>query len=519
MELQAVNTFGAAEADNDDLLLECFQDHEAYLAAKSHDKFLIVGRKGSGKTAIFKKLVSEKSDQQFCQGHSFSDYPWFHHDKQKKAGVPDAECFRYSWEYVILISMAKIVLNDAAEPWTEESIEAMARLESFMVDTYGSVSPELKRVFSPETTLKLKPSLTAGWGPLKGSISAERVEIEHLPLVIYEVNDALADTLIRCLNPDFSYHVCFDELDRGFTTQDDNYKNRLSGLLIAARDFNRRLKVAGKKASVVVFLRDDILRYLRFEDKNKIVEDFSSVIEWDKPSTGRSLKDVMERRFARILDIEVDGAWEAVFNENLQMPGRQSKFQHVLDRTFKRPRDIIKLVNEVLRAYKQNGSKTEKFENTDIRDARGEYSKYLRKELVDEMHQHFPQESSAFDILRVLGAQSFTLKAFTEAHRDLLARRPDLPGFALMLRELYDFSAIGFLKIGGSGGGSEWVWRYQDTDAEYDERATIFRIHSGLKEVLGLKQGRAVGEGEVAEAEAEAEPEPEPDEIAAETVG
>ncbi len=74
--------------------------------------------------------------------------------------------------------------------------------------------------------------------------------------------------------------MCFDELDRNFSTADENYKLRLAGLLIAARDFNKKLRVNARKASVVVFLRDDILRYLRFEDKNKIVEDSSQLIEW-----------------------------------------------------------------------------------------------------------------------------------------------------------------------------------------------------------------------------------------------
>lgn len=496
MDLKDVQTFGASEADNDDLLLECFQDHEAYVAARNHRKFLIVGRKGSGKTAIFRKLVSEKSWNQFCHGHSFSDYPWFHHDKQKKTGVPDEECYRYSWEYVILISIAKIILNDAAQPWNDEALEAMSRLEAFLVDTYGSKSPELNRIFSPETHLKLKPSLTAGWGPVKASVSAEMVEVQHLPTVIYEVNEALADTVIRCLHPDFSYHVCFDELDRGFSAKDPNYIYRLSGLLIAARDFNRKIRQVGKSMSVVVFLRDDILRFLKFEDKNKIVEDFATFIEWDQPSTTRSLKHVMARRFSKVLGVELEGAWDHVFNEDQQMPGRQSKYQYMLDRTFKRPRDMIKFSNEVLRTFRQDSADGENFQNQHIISAREEHSKYMQRELVDEMHQHFPAERMAFDLLRTIGFLSFTLNRFREVHHEFSARQKDAPTYSEFLRELYNFSAIGYLKVGGSGGGSEWVWRHEDTDAEYDERASVFRVHSGLKEVLSLKQGRAVGEGE-----------------------
>ena len=56
-----VNEFGAVDADADRLLEQCFEDHEAYLDAKSHRKFLVLGRKGSGKTAIYKKLLREST--------------------------------------------------------------------------------------------------------------------------------------------------------------------------------------------------------------------------------------------------------------------------------------------------------------------------------------------------------------------------------------------------------------------------------------------------------------------------
>lgn len=496
MRLMHIEKFGVAEADNDDLLLDCFEDHEAYVAALEHRKFLIVGRKGSGKTAIFRKLVSNSEWDPFCYGHSFSDYPWFHHDKQKKSGVPEAECYRYSWEYVILISIAKLLINDDATPWSDESLEAMSRLETFIVDSYGSKSPELTRFFSPQTRLKLKPSLSLGWHGLSAGINAEQVDISHLPTIIYEVNDALADAVLRCLNPEHTYHICFDELDRGFRADDDNYRNRLSGLLIAARDFNRRVRQAGKHMSAVVFLRDDILRHLKFEDKNKIVEDFASTIEWDRSSTAKTLKELMEKRFSRVLGLPPTEAWQRVFNEDAQMPGRQSKYQYILDRTFKRPRDIIKFCNEILRSYKQNGRDDDQFQNTDIAAARDEYSRYAKRELVDEMHQHFPQEQEAFDMVRVAGYLSFTASAFQRAYDVVASRSNDVPPSSTILRQLYDFSVIAFLKVGGSGGGSEWVWKYQDTEAEYDDRATIFRVHSGLKEVLELKQGRATADGE-----------------------
>ena len=111
------------------------------------------------------------------------------------------------------------------------------------------------------------------------------------------------------------------------------------------------------------------------------------------------------------------------------------------------------------------------------------------------MHQYFPMADEGFDILKTTGYQSFTLGAFDKSFALIESRAKTEKAASFFLKQLYNFSAIGYLKVGGAGGGSEWVWRYEDSEAEYDDRATVFRVHSGLKEVLELKQGRAT-EGE-----------------------
>ena len=64
-ELSEVADFGSVEAMLIPLLDTCFEDHEAYLRAQDHSKFLILGRKGSGKTAIYRKLLGEKAHDRF----------------------------------------------------------------------------------------------------------------------------------------------------------------------------------------------------------------------------------------------------------------------------------------------------------------------------------------------------------------------------------------------------------------------------------------------------------------------
>src|SRR6266568_8355489 len=72
--LANVENFGGTDADNHDILLQAFEDHEAYLDVLAFRRHLIIGKKGSGKTAIFKRLITTKEHDFFAFGHTFSDW-------------------------------------------------------------------------------------------------------------------------------------------------------------------------------------------------------------------------------------------------------------------------------------------------------------------------------------------------------------------------------------------------------------------------------------------------------------
>ena len=106
------------------MLRECFEDHPAYTAALRHERYIVIGRKGSGKAAIFRKILSETHFDSFSYGHTFNDYPWAHHDLQAQYGVPEELRYRNSWKYLLLVSVAKILLNqDQSLPWSEPSVD------------------------------------------------------------------------------------------------------------------------------------------------------------------------------------------------------------------------------------------------------------------------------------------------------------------------------------------------------------------------------------------------------------
>lgn len=480
--LSDVKDFGAIDADSDALLREAFQDHPAYQDGRSHRRFLITGRKGSGKTAIFKKLITERSYSTFSFGHTFEDYPWHYHDLQAEIGVPEEHRYTHSWKYLILLSLGKLLLNqDQSQPWSEDSFESLRRLEDFVVDSYGSRDPDLTQLFIPGKELHLKGVLRT---PVI-EVTGERLMVSSLPKHVQEVNRAVTADVLECLNPANDYFVCFDQLDLGFDPVNPKYAQRLIGLILAARELTQAAREATKRMSVLVFLREDIYELLQFEDKNKITDNYLSSISWDESEGEFTLASLMEKRFRVTLN-ETTLQWSDVFDEEKQMPSRQTKYAHICDRTFLRPRDIIKFCNEILESHKDRDPQDNQFRNEDIHSARDGYSEYLLRELDDEIHKHLPEYREYLELLKIIGTTDFSRGTFEEAWN----ARPSLANSQMnptqVLRDLFEFSVIGYLKPGGRGGGSKYVWRYLDPRARFTEESEVYRVHAGFKEALDL---------------------------------
>ena len=200
----------------------------------------------------------------------------------------------------------------------------------------------------------------------------------------------------------------------------------------------------------------------------------------------------MDRRFAEVLAVKAEDAWSIAFDETTEMRGHQTKYQHIVDRTFRRPRDIIKFCNCILDAYRTRRSQQggeQKFLSEDVNYAHRDYSNYLREEIVDEIHKYHPDHKIYFEILRQIGYQQFTAEEFAGAYQLWKERLNEQRALEAILEDLYEFSIIGFYRAGGSGyGGAEYVYKYLDQRAQFNRAAERFRVHWGLVEALGLKQ-------------------------------
>lgn len=474
-----LDNFGdvAAEAD---AVLNYFLTTKAVERIEKGDAFLVLGRKGTGKTAIV-RYFTEKGEGNRARALNLRGYPWKLHAARIDHGASDVEAYVSSWRYLIAVELASLALVQtgaylakAAEP-----------LNIFLNDNYGGANPSLADILQPKRLRLSKFSfMPAVMGNQIGGIDLERSKSDfsfgqELNALSDAIIDAVKSTLIACRAGPLSLH--FDELDQGMTTMDDARSKMLIGLVLAARDVKREFDASEADVNPVIYLRSDLWEELQFSDKNKITQGLTLPLEWNSTS----LAEMVSYRLVAKLGKDV--TWDDIADSEL-MRGSQTKWSHILARTFLRPRDVIRFLNEALNEAKKGGTRTDKLSNKNVADSRVGYSSYLKSELDDEIDPHWPYWSEALQAFSAITTTTFERSDFEREYDRRRSKANEVTADeALPL--LYRFSIIGYR--GGIGtGGSSWVFRYTNPEASWDTAAKSFKVHPGLKEYARLREAR-----------------------------
>lgn len=477
--LQAIPTFGEIAAE-DDPVLDYFLTTDAVTNIESGKILLVLGRKGSGKTALVRHFT-ETRPETHGSPLSLRNYPWGSHAELVDKGASETEAYVASWRLLIAIRLASMVAQLGDKTYTD-SIEG---LRKFLMENFGTLRPETKSILSrPKLKvvgLTLGPQIA---GVSLGSITfgdPAREKVLGLEL------DSLANSLLADVSTGIAelgidnLYLHFDELDQGLDVLDDVKKRMLIGLVLAAREIKRSIE-ARANISPIVYLRTDIWDQVSFSDKNKITRASTVRLTWDEAA----LKSLVESRLKSKLGPDV--GWEDI-EDGSKMRGSQAKFHHMLSRTLLRPRDVIQFLNEALDVAKRRSEEPLVFVNDDFNECREKYSEYLKDELDDEINPHWEEWVDGLRACSKTQTITFQKEEFLKNYKALKTKSNPLDGEAA-LEQLYRFSVIGYLRP-SAGGGSSWSFRYSDENAGWDATASRLKVHIGLKEHAQLKEERA----------------------------
>lgn len=471
--LAAVADWKLEEKGRDNL--RYFYSFDEVNRVESGRNCFVIGRKGSGKTAVAEHLHGLVGPEIFVTKLSFKDFPFKALYKLKDAGYTRQSQYITLWKYVIYCAVcAMMARNRALDQGVAEDLR-----KAFDVDLEKALSASLS--YLTDRSLSLKIMGVGGGGQARKTVIDNETPWFQRVEILEQVIEAHAG--------DASYFVLFDELDEDYRDPenargDSEYLDLLTGLFKAAYHVQSRFE-GGRRVHPVVFLRDDIFALIRDPDRNKW-SDVSSRLTWDQGL----MQQLLAFRIGRAIDAEAaapafDEAWLALF-ESDQIPhgkraGKQRRaFNHVTRRTMMRPRDTVVYLREAARIAHRKGETRISVES--MRQADAAYSDYFAREIVDEMFSSVPEIEEVFDLLSELGRPVFDLDDLRDLHASLTAQRgDDAVPFERLCELLFQFSAIGKQ----TRVENRQIYRYESPRAKLGRHQKVC-VHRGLLHALQI---------------------------------
>lgn len=227
--------FGHIEAEADINLIRYFLETESYHRIFSGEKMYVIGRKGTGKSAIYLTIKNLDMPKLLVVGLTFDNYGWQIHKKIKDESKSIDFAHVNTWKYIILLELAKLILREKGTTSTE-----LKEISNFLEITYGSLTPSFTELlFDKAKRIKCIELPKLSWKEIRlGKIELEdKCPEKKLVDSINVINTILKEKLFNLISSDKMYFIMFDKLDDGWDNTDD-FKSSIIGLLKACRDLN-----------------------------------------------------------------------------------------------------------------------------------------------------------------------------------------------------------------------------------------------------------------------------------------
>jgi hypothetical protein len=469
--------WGQDEAKGDEELLEYFVPFPEFELVKSGDVRYVIGRKGTGKTAVIERLRLEAEDDpmRFNSTLTLRNFPINDVRDLRDRSFRDKSQFVPVWLFLIYVELAKLVIEDHGSG-TEEAIRDLERflIMNNLTDGIGFIDTV---TILKSTGSKIK--VLAKWieGEYQQSDSAE-VEIQ----VHYQKVVDILRRLLSATQSESQYWLFMDELDEGFRAGDTSLRLLLLALLRAVEDSALALQRTSLNYRPLLVLRSDIFDRLEDNDLNKL-DDYLIRLKWTSKEEGSeyALKNVPVARIVTGLKlVGIDDPWCAVVdNTDTTLPNRvETLWQYMANRTYERPRDIIKFLKNC-KLNNHGGRLT--FD--EVKTAENAYSTWLYNELRDEIHSYLPVWKEALQCLTRIGTGKIPYSEYVSQLRSDRVINKWLKDHARepeeIIESLFDFGVLGNLD------GKRWLFKYKDDDLAWNPSMDLI-VHFGLNRKLRL---------------------------------
>ncbi len=455
MEISQIK-WGDDSAEKDPNLLQYFVDSGPFRRIADRSKSIVIGRKGSGKSALRTKLSETFSGE--VNTHVINLSPKYNsirsvlNDQDIIDDFGQEIFFQHTWLRHILLDSLCEIGNSAKGIYASDSLkyarDISVQLNRASKDLVENISEILNLI-------KVKAGSLGEFG-----LSLER-ELRDLSEV-----DSLQHHLLSLCESGAKFVIMIDDLDLGW----DNSKtanNLLLGLLSAANS----IASLHNNIHTIIFLREDVYSILvsqtQHSDKYRDVER----IRWGKEDLLQILKSRIEYNN---VGSSLENPFNSVFPETV---GTTFTGNWLIERTLSRPRELIQFARYYSESIEGLEPSAAKLKESEI-----SYSSWKLDDLCSEYSNQYPGIN---EILAYWKTKYFRHKYHlkrSEIEDMLLSIMADVPlnkqwfneivaatDFEKFIRVLYEIGFLGDFVQGGEGGNKTFYSFSERHEPRFEE--------------------------------------------------
>ena len=352
---------------------------------------LVVGRKGSGKTALFVQLRNTKRRDR--QNVVIDLKPEGYQLIKLKERVLDyltegarQHLITAFWEYLLLLEITyKVLEKDQRVHMHDHRLtEHYIRLR----EVYGTFDLAGEGDFS-ERLVKLSDNLSQNYGAMFSSENGRNLTTDQVTEILYKHDiRALVDLLDTYLGFKGEVWLLFDNIDKSWNVEGVSETDVfvLRCLINASRKLERDFTRRDIDFRSVVFVRDDVYTLL-MEGSPDYGKEMRATLDWSDKDL---LSQVLLKRISYSLEEEIDGYRSSVWNRiAVSHYLGETSIEYMINRSLMRPRNLLKIFRYSL-GYAINLGH-ERIEVEDITRGLRTYSQDLVTEVDRELTDVFPR--------------------------------------------------------------------------------------------------------------------------------
>ncbi|WP_261624317.1 P-loop ATPase, Sll1717 family [Nesterenkonia marinintestina] len=463
---------GEIDAESDAGLDDYFVRTPFVDRAMEGRRTLFLGRKGSGKSALFgqlPRLVREAGQNRVVISITPDHYAWSALKDYKEQGLLAEQAHTNAWKLTLAIEVATAVTS-LKLTWTTGTRRSVDKLQKFLEDNFGTINPGIAD--TAKSILKGLNSFNfSAFGFGVGMSSDPNNEQALTPALASQIFTVIGDAVCE-----IGVMVTIDRLDDSWDGSEEA-KSLLVGLLKASKEINSQLskRTGDLGLRILVFLRSDIYDVLQFDDKDKH-RPTQTPIEW----TPTELAQMLDARLP-------DGIVVGQLFEEGTMRGSIAPFNYIVKRTFLRPREVLQFLDECINIA---GLDAVEISKADVQYAEKRYSSWKVDDLRQEYIKVFPDFNRLLECLRQGVHRYDSLDELTQLLESKDPELVDKYGARFLLEKLFEYSVIG-VRLADTG---PTRFRTEDPELMLPGSAAAY-VHQSLHKGLAIVEKRAPASG------------------------